>query len=99
MLWLSILVLALFPPIVLLSWLIGMLRVCRELQYSVLEEDGLSLAFDVEADFDSVGIHDSSSGVQERSSQYDGRLLITICLYYYKVCRNIRAAHSYTYVF
>jgi hypothetical protein len=45
-----------------------MLRVCRELQYSVLEEDGLSLAFDVEADFGSVGVHDSSSSVQERSS-------------------------------
>jgi hypothetical protein len=49
-----------------------MLRVCRELQHSVLEEEGLSLAFDVEADLGSVGVHDSSNGVQERSSQYDG---------------------------
>jgi hypothetical protein len=36
---------------------------CRELQHSVLEEEGLSFSFDVEIDLGSVGIHDSSSGV------------------------------------
>jgi hypothetical protein len=61
-LWLPILVLVVIPPIVLL-WLIGMLRVCRELQHSILGEEGLSLAFDVETNLGSVGIHDSSSGV------------------------------------
>jgi hypothetical protein len=73
--------------------------VCTELQHSILEDEGLSLAFDVETNLGSVGIHDSSSGVHERSSQNDGRLVITTYLYYYKVCRNIRAAYSYTYVF
>jgi hypothetical protein len=62
-LWLPILVLVLIPPIVLLLWLIGMLRVCRELQHSVLGEEGLSLAFDVETNLGSVGIYDSSSDV------------------------------------
>jgi hypothetical protein len=32
-------------------------------------------------------------------SQYNGRLLITTCLYYHEICRNIRAVYSYTYVF
>jgi hypothetical protein len=49
-----------------------MLRVCEELQHSVLEEEGLSFSFDVETYLGSVGVHDSSSGVQERSSQNYG---------------------------
>jgi hypothetical protein len=49
-----------------------MLGACRELQHSVLEEEGLSFALDVETNLGSVGVHDSSSGVQERSSQNDG---------------------------
>jgi hypothetical protein len=57
---------------------------CRELQHSILEEEGLSFVFDVETDLGSVGVHDSSSGVQERSSQNDGQLLNTTYLYYPK---------------
>jgi hypothetical protein len=38
--------------------------VCRKLQHSILEE-GLSFSLDVETYLGSVGIHDSSSGVQE----------------------------------
>jgi hypothetical protein len=49
-----------------------MLGVCRELRQSVLEEEGLSLTFDVKADLGSVGVHDSSGVVQKWSSQNDG---------------------------
>jgi hypothetical protein len=49
-----------------------MLRVCRELQHSVFEEEGLSFSFDVETYLGSVGVHNSSGGVQEWSSQNDG---------------------------
>jgi hypothetical protein len=40
-----------------------MLGACRELQHSVIEEEGLSFALDVETYLGSVGVHDSSSGV------------------------------------
>jgi hypothetical protein len=49
-----------------------MLGVCKELYHPVLEEEGLSLTFDVTADLVSVGVHDSSGSVQEWSSQNDG---------------------------
>jgi hypothetical protein len=42
-----------------------MLRVCRKLQLSILEEEGLSFSIDVETYLGSVGVHDSSSSVQE----------------------------------
>jgi hypothetical protein len=45
-----------------------MLGACRELQHSILEEEGLSFTLDVETDLGSVGVQDSSSGVQEQSS-------------------------------
>jgi hypothetical protein len=41
-----------------------MLGACRELQHSVLEEEGLSFALDVETDLGSVSVQDSSSGVK-----------------------------------
>jgi hypothetical protein len=48
-----------------------MLGVCRKLYHYVLEEEGISRTFDVKADLGSVGVHDSSGGVQKWSSQND----------------------------
>src|ERR687883_1860071 len=98
LLGLLILVLALLSWILLLLTIL-LMRVCWELQHSVLEEEGFSLALDVEDDLGSVGIHNGSSSVQEWSSQNDGGPFVTACIHYHEVCRNIRVAYSYTYVF
>jgi hypothetical protein len=59
----------------------------------------LSLPFDVETNLGSIGIDDSSSGVQKWPPQDDGWLLIMTCLYHHKVYRNIRAANSHIDIF
>jgi len=63
-LWLLVLVSIVVLLIVVLQF-IGMLWICKELYQFVLEEEGLSLTFDIEEDLGSVGIHDSSNGVEE----------------------------------